>query len=124
MTYTSVFQPFTKETQLVLLKSELLFIVFLGNLVKVQMALVIRGLFICGFAYSWSKKVYQTSGYEVFPCLFVNIFIEFTQFYKNWSLCSLIIRGFKIRSSSAERIYRELRAACIYLVESRLKTLN
>jgi hypothetical protein len=39
---------------------------------KVQVTLIIRCLFICGFAYLRSKKVYQNSELEEFPSLIHN----------------------------------------------------
>jgi len=43
------------------------------HLFTIQLALVIWRLFICKFAYSRSKNVYQTSRYTIFPSLFDGI---------------------------------------------------
>ena len=91
------------------------------NLQVIQVALGICGLFICEFAYSRLLKVYQNSVFAVFWLLFPRLFAIFgynlTQNYTESHAseshlaiqCSLIIRGFKIRGTFEEIIYRELR---------------
>jgi hypothetical protein len=80
----------------------------------IQAALVIRGFFICKFDYSGSIKIHQTTGFVVFPSHICDFLMQTCiKLYLKWSFyaiqCYLVIRGFIIRGSLTERIYRELR---------------
>ncbi len=69
----------------------------------VQVALVIRGLFICR-----SKKIYQNTGIPGLSLAYSQfLIVSNLALNSHFGAIQYIIRGFKIRGVLTERIYRE-----------------